>query len=132
MRATAIAFVLLFASASAFAKQGLVVHFTIKKILANKTTTYTNGVLMKLTESSSFTFPGLYEMRLESRALAKDKENIVVTLKDISSGKPIYAGSNVATVKIGDMKTISLHELHGTQTQYEVTLDTSYGELPNS
>ncbi len=117
---------------SAFAEDGLVVHFTIKKTAGDETKTYTNTVLMRLSEASTFTFPGMYEMRLDSRAMQGDQENLVIAIKDISSGKPVYAGDGATTLKVGASTTIPLHQLQNAQARYEVFLDTSYGQLPKS
>jgi hypothetical protein len=119
-------------SSAAFAEDGLVVHFTIKKTAGNTTTTYTNGVLMRTTESSTFTFPGQYGLRLESRAMGKGEVNLVATLDDLSSGKPMYAGSNAITLKIGASANVALHQIDAAETKYEILLDTAYGQLPQA
>ncbi len=114
---------------SAFGADGLVVHFTVKKSIGNATSTYTNGILMGLTEASTQTLPG-YEMRFDSRALNDGEVKLVITLKDLSSGKPIYAGSAGTVLKVGASQTLSFHELPDAQARYEVFVDTSYGKLP--
>jgi hypothetical protein len=118
--------------ASAFAENGLAVHFTIKKSAGNETSTYTNGLLMRLTEASTMTFPEQYEMRIESRAVNDGKVDLVVTLKDLSSGKSVYAGSGATTLKVGASQTVSLHQLQSAQASYEIFMDTAYGKLPES
>src|SRR5690606_15266180 len=115
---------------SAHAEDGLVVHFTIKETEGSRTTTYSNGVLMRLTEASTMVFSDQYELSLESQHIGGEDVNLVVTLKDLSSGKPTYAGSGAETVTIGKSATIRLHELPQATIRYEVFLDTSYGQLP--
>lgn len=133
MKLKAIAFLALaFVSASAQAKGGLVVHFTITKTDGNSVTTYTNGVLMRLTEASTFTFPGQYQVLLEARAAGDGAENLIVTVKDLSSGKPVYAGSGAAKVQVGKSATIPFHQLARASASYKVFVDTSYGRLPES
>jgi len=122
----------LFFCSIASAEDGLVVHFTIKKSEADKTSTYSNAVLMRLTETSELTFPNQYGVRLESRAVDEGRVNLVVTLKDLSRDKPVYAGSGAATVAVGKSTTVPFHQLQNTQVRYEVSLDTSYGQLPKS
>ncbi|NQD37615.1 hypothetical protein HPT27_11315 [Permianibacter sp. IMCC34836] len=117
---------------SAFAEEGLVVHLTIKKSAGERASTYTNGVLMRQTEAVTMTFPNEYEMRLESEAIGKDEVNIVVTLKDITSDKPIYAGSGAVTLKVGSSATVPFHQLEAASASYEIFLDTSYGQLPET
>jgi len=117
---------------SAFAENGLVVHFTVKKTVGNDVRTFTDGVLVRLTESSTLTFPGQYEMHLESRAVSNGDENLVVTLKDLSSGEPVYAGSGATTLKVGKSATVPFHQLAQAKASYEVFLDTSYGQLPQA
>jgi hypothetical protein len=114
---------------TAHAEEGLVVHFTIKKSAGNAVSTYTNGILQRLSESTTTTF-GEYEMRTESHVVGKDQENIVVTLKDLSSGKPIYVGSGAVTLQVGKSETIALHQLAESKFKYELFVDTSYGALP--
>ncbi|MBN8727847.1 MAG: hypothetical protein J0H15_09110 [Xanthomonadales bacterium] len=112
MKPKAIAFLALaFVCASAQAKDGLVVHFTITKTAGNNVSTYTNGVLMGLTETSTFTFPGQYQVLVEARAAGDGAENLVVTVKDLSSGKPVYAGSGAANVQVGKSTTIPFYQL---------------------
>lgn len=132
MKLKVVGFLALVLSINAFAENGLVVHFTIKKTAGSEVTSYTNGALVRLTEASTLTFPGQYEMRLESRALSNNEENLVVTIKDLSSGKPVYAGSGAATVKVGKSVTLPFHQLAQSNASYEVFLDTSYGQLPKS
>ena len=132
MKAFAVALAGVLLCAPVFAEDGLVVHFTIKKTFGTETKTYTNTVLMRLSEVSTFTFPGLYEMRLDSRATHEGEENLVIALKDVSSGKPVYAGSGAATLRVGEHVTVPLHQLHNAEARYQVFLDTSYGQLPNS
>src|ERR1700759_537301 len=91
------------------AEDGLVVHFTIRKASGAENSTYANGVLKRLTEAWTFTFPGQYELRLDAKALEAGKENIVVTLKDLSGAKPVYAGSGSATLQIGESQTVAFH-----------------------
>jgi hypothetical protein len=126
----AIGFSALAFCAIAHADDGLVVHFTIKKTAGTQVNSYTNGVLIRLTEASDITFPGQYEMHLESRDMGNGEVNLVVTLKDLTSGKPVYAGSGAATVKVGAFANVSFHQLQQASAKYEVFLDTSYGELP--
>jgi hypothetical protein len=117
---------------SAFGAEGLVVHFSVKKSDANVTSTYANGLLMRLTEVSTQTFPGLYEMRVDARALNDGEVKLVLTLKDLSSGKPVYAGSAGTTLKVGASQTLSFHQLADAKVRYEVFVDTSYAQLPES
>ena len=72
MKTLAVALVGVLLCAPAIAEDGLVVHFTIQKTSGTETKTYTNTVLMRLSEASTFTFPGMYEMRLDSRAMNAD------------------------------------------------------------
>lgn len=133
MKLKAIAFLaLVFVCAFAQAEDGLVVHFTISKTAGNSVTTYTNGVLMRLTEASTFTFPGQYQILLEARAAGDGAENLVVTVKDLSSGKAVYAGSGAANVQVGRSATIPFHQLARASANYKVFVDTSYGQLPKS
>ena len=133
MKFKAIVFlVLALVSISAQANDGLVVHFTITKTAGNKVTTYTNGVLVRLTEVSTFTFPGQYQVLLETRAVGDGAENLVVTVKDLSSGKSVYAGSGAANVQVGKSATIPFHQLAQAGANYKVFVDTSYGQLPKS
>ena len=132
MKFKAIGFLALAFCTFAYAENGLVVHFTIKKTVGSEVSTYTNGVLMRLTEASTLTFPGQYEMRLESHATTEGKENLVVTLKDISSGKPVYAGSGATTLQVGKSATVPFHQLAQAKAGYEIFMDTSYGQLPQA
>ena len=106
---TIVFLVLALVCVSAQANDGLVMHFTITKTAGNSVTTYTNGVLMRLTEAATFTFPNQYQVLLEARAAGDGAENLMVTVKDLSSGKPIYAGSGAANVQVGKSATISFH-----------------------
>jgi hypothetical protein len=124
--------VLVLVCASAQANDGLVVHFTITKTAGNSVTTYTNGVLIPLTQASTFTFPGQYEVLLEARAVGDGAENLVVTVKDLSGGKPVYAGSGAVNIQVGKSATIPFHQLAQASTSYKVLVDTSYGQLPKS
>ena len=65
--------------------------------------------VMRLTEAATFTFPNQYQVLLEARAAGDGAENLMVTVKDLSSGKPIYAGSGAANVQVGKSATISFH-----------------------
>ncbi len=114
----------------AYAEDGLVVHFTVKKLAGNETSTVSNGVLMRLTETTTQTFPGQYEMRLDSKAGKDGEINLMVVLKDLSSGKPIYAGSAGTTLKVGGSQTLSFHQLSSSAVTYDVFVDTAYGKLP--
>ncbi|HTQ99938.1 MAG TPA: hypothetical protein VMH83_08105 [Candidatus Acidoferrum sp.] len=130
MKAKILAISGLVLATTSFAEDGLVVHFTIKKTVEGKVNTYSNGVLLRLTEASTITSPQGYEMRLESKAVDGDAVNLVVTLKDLSSNKPIYAGSGAVKLKVATSATVPLHQLEQAQSAYEVFLDTSYGQLP--
>lgn len=126
----ALALAMLWIATPVLGNDGLVVHFTITKTMGSATNTYSNGVLMRLTESTTQIFPGQYEMRLESRQIADETVSLMVTLKDLSDGKPRYAGSNAVELKVGQAANLVLHELPTTHAHYEILLDTSYGELP--
>jgi hypothetical protein len=69
-------------------------------------------------------------MHLVSHDMGKGEVNLVVTLKDLSSGKPVYAGSGAATVKVGALANVPFYQLQQASAKYEVSLDTSYGQLP--
>jgi len=118
-------------SAVSNAEDGLVVHFTIKKTQGSDVSSFTNGVLIKLTEGSTITFAGQYEMHLEALAMPNRDENLVITLKDLSTGIPVYAGAGATTVQIGKSATLQLHQLPQAAARYEVYIDTSYGQLPS-
>ncbi len=132
MKAGKIVLLGMFFCTTAAAEDGLVVHFTIKKTAPHTVNTYANGVLLRLTENSTQSFPGQHEVRLESRAIGNGEVNLVVTLKDLSGRLPLYAGSGAAMLKVGSSVDIPLHQLAGAANRYEVAVDTSYGPLPQT
>jgi len=115
----------------AFAQDGIVVHFIVSKFSTEKSSTYANGVLMRQTDEATLTFPTQYEVRIESRELEKGTVNLMLTLKDLSTGKPIYAGSRATKLKIGESRLISLDATESQVTRYKVFVDTAYGKLPS-
>lgn len=130
MKRIAMALSCLLLCGSAVSEEGLVVRFTIKKTAVELTKTYTSGVLVRMGEAASLTIPNEYEMRLESSPEGNDQVNLVISLKDLSSGRPVYAGSGATTLKVGDSTTLALHQLAQAPWKYAVFLDTAYGQLP--
>lgn len=120
----------LLASTTALAEDGLAIHFTIKKTVGSSVSTYSDGVLMRTTEASSFEFPKRYALTLESRATDHNEVNIVATLKDLSSGKAVYAGSNAVSLKVGASANLRLHQVDQALAKYEIRFDTAYAPLP--
>lgn len=114
----------------AFAQDGLAVHFIVSKFSAEKQSSYANGVLMRQTDEATLKFPAQYEMRIESREIEDGTVNLMVTLKDLSAGKPIYAGSGAAKLKIGESRLIPLDATESQVARYTIFVDTAYGKLP--
>jgi hypothetical protein len=85
---------------------------------------------MQMQETVNLTIPNLYELRLESRPEGSDQINLVVILKDVSSGRRVFAGSGAATLKVGQSTILELHQLAQAPAKFEVWLDTAYGQLP--
>jgi hypothetical protein len=115
---------------TAASEEGLVVRFTIKKTAGEVTKTYTSGVLVQMREAASLSIPNEYDMRLESRPGGSDQVNLIISLKDLSSGRPVYAGSGVTTLKVGESTTLEIQQLEQAPAKYEAFLDTAYGQLP--
>lgn len=118
--------------ATALADDGLVIHFTVSKFTAEKKSTYSNGVLMRKTEVTSMIFPNQYEIRIDSKEISSGEVNLMMILKDVSKGMPVYAGSGASQMKIGESKQILLDSIPGAEVHYEIYVDTSYGQLPTS
>lgn len=114
----------------AFAQDGMVIHFIVSKTSANKQSTYANGVLMQKTGAATLTFPTQYEMRIESREIGDGAVNLMITLKDLSIGKPIYAGSGATKLNIGESRVIPLDATESQAARYKIFVDTAYGKLP--
>lgn len=128
--ALGLAYIVLMAISSAlFAEEGLVVQFTITEVpnSSNEKRTYTNAILMRLDEEVSFDFNDLYVLKIRSRPEQDDSVNLLISLKDIIDNKPYYVGADSVTVAIGDKASIELAKY---DTSYAISLDTSYGTIP--
>jgi len=128
--ALGLAYIVLMAISSAsFAEDGLVVQFTITEVpnSSNEKRTYTNAILMKLDEEVSFDLNDLYVLKIRSRPEQDDSVNLLISLKDIIDDKPYYVGADAVTVAIGDKANIELAKY---DTSYAISLDTSYGTIP--
>ena len=120
---------LLLASSFAAAEDGLIVQFKISEQAIGSTSrsSLNSSVLMKLSEEVSFEIGNQYVLKIESRQNGDDRVSLVVSLKDIIDGKPYYVGARPADLKIGEKAEL---EIENYETTYTISLDTSYGKLP--
>jgi acetyl-CoA carboxylase carboxyltransferase component len=116
------------------ANDGLVIQYTIdessdkKNNQAQATQSYTNAILMAFNETTKFDADGLYKIKFTSKTENKETANLVITLHDWIDGKPYYVGAKSIDFVMGTMFDF---ELKNYDRVYKVTIDTSYGKLPN-
>ena len=122
---------LLFGGSVAQAEDGLVVQFRISEHSADSSnrTSINSAVLMAFNEEVSFGIGGQYELKIESRKNGDERVSLLVSLKDIIDGKPYYVGARPADIKVGEQAELTLERF---ETNYTITLDTSYGKLPET
>jgi hypothetical protein len=121
--------VLALLSSAAFAEDGLVVQYTVveRDTESRVTQSYTNAVLMRFDEEVSTPLNDYCVIRIRSKMDGHSKVNLLVTLKDVFEGKPYYVGAQPVNIEIGGSAKFELRK-YG--KEYEVSLDTSYGKLP--
>ena len=116
------------------AEDGLVTQFNITKITQvseNSATRqiYNNAVLVNFNDVHSFDFKDQYVFKITTRTDDFKEVNVVINLKDISTGKPYYVGGKAIDLIVGDSTKFKLKPSN-TNLTYNVELDTSYGVLP--
>jgi len=133
MRILAVTMVLplLLLSSYVAAEDGLVVQFKISEqaIGDSSRSSLNSSVLMRFSEEVSVEIGGQYVLKIESQKKGDDRVSLVVWLKDIMDGKPYYVGARPADLKIGEQTEL---EFENYETTYTISLDTSYGKLPES
>ena len=114
---------------SATAEDGLVTQFVITKVVEGSNTqqSYNNAVLVNFNDVHTFDFNGLYSLKLTTRTEDFRKVNVLINLKDLSTGKPYYIGGHATDLTVGDSISFKLNR---DGTTYTVDIDTSYGKLP--
>jgi hypothetical protein len=114
---------------SASAEDGLVTQFVITKVVEGSNTqqSYNNAVLVNFNDVHSFDFNGLYSLKLTTRTEDFKKVNVLINLKDLSTGKPYYIGGHATDLTVGDSTSFKLNRDGST---YTVDIDTSFGKLP--
>jgi len=114
---------------SASAEDGLVAQFVITKVVEGSNTqqSYNNAVLVNFNDVHSFDFTGLYSLKLTTRTEDFKKVNVLINLKDLSTGKPYYIGGHATDLAVGDSTSFILNRDGST---YTVDIDTSFGKLP--
>jgi hypothetical protein len=124
-----IAIVFSFLALNATAEDGLVTQFVITKTIdgSNERQSYNNAVLVNFNDVHSFDFKDLYTLKITTRTDDFKKVNVLINLKDISTGKPYYVGGHATDLTVGDSTSF---KLSNNKTTYSVELDTSYGKLP--
>jgi hypothetical protein len=116
-------------SLSASAEDGLITQFVITKVVDGSNTkhSYNNAVLVNFNDVHSFDFKGLYSLKLTTRTEDFKKVNVLINLKDLSTGKPYYVGGRATDLTVGDSTNFNFNRDGIT---YTVDIDTSYGKLP--
>ena len=114
------------------AKDGLVTQFTITKTnkISEETETrqsYNRAVLVEFNETNSFDFKDLYTFKITTRTDNFKDVNLLITLKDLSSGKPYFIGVQSTDLTVGDAESFKFER---SGVIYNVDIDTSYGKLP--
>ena len=124
-----IGLILLIFSINIAAEDGVVIQFTIEatSYTGLDRSKYTNAVLQKLNETAEYELHNLYKVKVASTNLDKKNVNLVITLQDLSDGKPYYVGAKSLDLTIGSSRTYE-HENNG--SHYKINVDTSYGKLP--
>jgi hypothetical protein len=114
---------------SASAEDGLVTQFVITKVVEGSNTqqSYNNAVLVNFNDVHSFDFNGLYSLKLTTRTEDFKKVNVLINLKDLSTGKPYYIGGHATDLTVGDSTSLKLNRDGRT---YTVDIDTSFGKVP--
>ena len=128
------AIVFSFLSLNVIAEDGLVTQFVITKTIkiseeSETRQIYNNAVLVNFNDVHSIDFKGQYTFKITTRTDDFKKVNVLINLKDISTGKPYYVGGHAMDLTVGDSTSFELN-LNNTNTTYSVELDTSYGKLP--
>jgi len=111
------------------AEDGLITQFVITKVAEGSNTqqTYNNAVLVNFNDVHSFDFNGLYSLKLTTRTEDFNKVNVLINLKDLSTGKPYYIGGHATDLTIGDSISFKLNR---DGNNYTINIDTSFGKLP--
>ena len=114
------------------AKDGLVTQFTITKIIkisaeSETRQIYNRAVLVDFNETNSFDFKDLYTFKITTRTDNFKDVNVLISLKDLSSGKPYFIGVQSTDLTVGDAKSFKFEH---SSVIYNVDIDTSYGKLP--
>ena len=126
------AIVFSFLSLNAIAEDGLVTQFVITKTVkiseeSETRQTYNNAVLVNFNDVHSIDFKDQYTFKITTRTDDFKKVNVLINLKDISTGKPYYIGGHATDLTVGDSTSF---KFSNNKTTYSVELDTSYGKLP--
>jgi hypothetical protein len=113
----------------AIAKDGLVAQLTFNKSAegSNRTQSYQNAVLVNFNDTHTFDFHSFYSVKITTRTEDFEHINLVLTFKDLSSGKPFYIGAKELDIVVGGSKNLSFQL---DNTNYKVNIDTSYRKLP--
>ncbi|MGJ8694612.1 MAG: hypothetical protein ACSHW0_19315 [Thalassotalea sp.] len=128
------AIVFSFLSLNAVAEDGLVTQFVITKTIkiseeSETRKIYNSAVLVNFNEVNTIDFKDQYTFKITTRSDDFKKVNVLINLKDISTGKPYYVGGHAMDLTVGDSTSFKLNPSN-TNITYSVELDTSYGKLP--
>ncbi|MGJ8694626.1 MAG: hypothetical protein ACSHW0_19385 [Thalassotalea sp.] len=128
------AIVFSFLSLNAVAEDGLVTQFVITKTIkiseeSETRKIYNSAVLVNFNEVNTIDFKDQYTFKITTRSDDFKKVNVLINLKDISTGKPYYVGGHAMDLTVGDSTSFKLTPSN-TNITYSVELDTSYGKLP--
>jgi len=113
----------------AHAEDGVAIQITIIEQAdgSDRIQSYTNAILMRFDEEVSFEFSDWYVFKVRSRPNSDTNLNLVITLRDVIDGKPYYVGAHPLDIDIG---TSAEFEFQNYDTKYALSLDTSFGKIP--
>lgn len=120
-------------SLSAYAKDGVVVNFSIEneKPSAKSVTTnrYISGMLVQMNGFTSLDFDKRYNLRVYTKSADEKNINLVVTLNEFDGDKLYYVGDKSIDLVIGDTQKFEIVGFNN-KIPYKIILSTSYGKLP--
>lgn len=121
---------------TSLAEDGLVVRFTITKEVSSAKrpnvdhkslrTSYAKSVLISFNEQHSFELSD-YLLTVGNKTENNKDVTLSFTLKDIIDDKPYYVGSDSVNLMVGKNHKM---EFIANSIDYTLTVDTSYGKLP--
>lgn len=128
-----LAVVLWVCSFSVYAKEGVVVHFSIENEKPSEnnivTTRYISGILVQMNGFTSLDFDKRYNLRVYSKSSDEKNINLVITLNEFEGDKLYYVGEKVIDLVIGDSQKFEIVGFNN-KISYKFILNTSYGKLP--